>query len=376
MHIIYVVTKLELGGAQKVCLALFRGMHGNASLISGSEGVLVPLVARNKSAFLLKTFTRDVGLKTLGNEIFSFFQMWRLMRLAKKKYRHVIVHTHSTKAGLMGRWAAFFARIPCRIHTIHGFGFNEYQKPLVRKLQFLCEWVTSLITTHYVCVSRLDYCTGRQLFPRFAKKSSLIHAAVDHIFFNRPTRAHARDTEVITFGTISCFKPQKNLIDLLEVFLLVHQHMAGEGKQVHLNIIGDGHLRSTFESWIDEHKMRPFITLLGWQDKVAQHLSTWNVFVMSSLWEGLPCSVVEARLCKLPVVAYDAGGISEVILNDKNGFVIPRGNIQLLAEKMILLASDDTLRKRLASYADHATLASFNQSHMIDLHKSLYEKLC
>ena len=117
VHVVYVLTKLELGGAQKICLSLLNGVqnkHVTSSLISGTEGVLVPEAQKHSSVHLIKSLRREVGIKTLFFEFFEFFKMISVMRSIKKKHKNIIVHTHSTKAGLIGRWAAFFARIKKR----------------------------------------------------------------------------------------------------------------------------------------------------------------------------------------------------------------------------------------------------------------------
>ena len=129
--VLFIITKLELGGAQKVCLSLFKGLRKygvKTALISGTEGVLVESIKHFDSVYLQQTLKREVGARLIFKEIFSFWEMWKTIRKLKKQYVKIIVHTHSTKAGLMGRWAAFFAGVTYIIHTVHGFGFNDFQK--------------------------------------------------------------------------------------------------------------------------------------------------------------------------------------------------------------------------------------------------------
>lgn len=376
-RVVYILTKLELGGAQKVCLALMQGMRDHkvpATLISGTEGVLANKTKNFESVYLLPAFKREVSIKHVWQELKSFVGMIRLLSDLRKKYGQLIVHTHSTKAGIMGRWAAFFARVKIRIHTVHGYGFNERQSRFTWLCIYLCELLTSFITTHFVCVSQKDQQVGIKLFPRFAKKSSIIRAAAEwDAFCNVRNGADASFEKTFVVGTVSCFKPQKNLFDLLNAFKKVHDFFSQNSKKVLLQIIGDGVQRPSIEAWIKENKLGDAITLLGWQNDVALWMKHWNVFALSSLWEGLPIAIVEARLCKLPVVAYDVGGVGEIIKDGKNGFLLKSGDWISLADQLIKIVQDDALYNLLAMYDDN--LQDFNDEVMIKNHVDLYNKM-
>lgn len=133
VNVLYIITKLELGGAQKVCLSLLNGVKKNggfAGLISGQYGSLVDEVKDLDSVFLLSEFEREIGFKNSFKEIILFLKLIRIIKKNKKNYPDLIVHTHSTKAGILGRWAAFFAGVKNRIHTVHGFAFHEHQNKI------------------------------------------------------------------------------------------------------------------------------------------------------------------------------------------------------------------------------------------------------
>ncbi len=370
IHVLYIITKLELGGAQKVCLSLFENMRssGHTSfLISGNQGTLTKTVSEKSTIILLDTFKREVGIQTAFNELKTFFSLITHIRNLRKKHPYLMVHTHSTKAGLLGRWAAFFAGIKSRIHTVHGFGFHPYQTKIGWFLNYALELLTSFITTHYVCVSSCDVKTGIRLLPRFARKHSIIRAAVNQSQFipARRCKIEATDNSFI-FGTISCFKKQKNLFDLFEAFKLCKQQNA----QVTLEVIGDGHLRTDLEQWIAKNRMQKSIILHGWQDIVHTYLNRWDAFILSSLWEGLPCSVIEARLVQLPVISYDTGGIHDVIYHGQNGLLCKPKQIEKLAQQMLQLSTNQTLISQLQNYADD--LSDFDINTMIKQHVELY----
>jgi len=374
--VVYIITKLELGGAQKVCLSLFNGLRDNnitSYLITGNDGILTKEIANQKNVFLLPSLQREITLKSLYQEVKSLFSMIRLLRKLKKKHPNLIVHTHSSKAGILGRWAAFFAHIKKRIHTIHNYGFHDHQKALAWLATYLPELLTSYITTHYICVSSENVKTGLRLLPHFARRHTIIRAAVDWKTFYTPARTAQtfpakKDTPFI-FGSVACFKPPKNIFDLLNAFAYAYT----KNSRIRLEIIGDGTLRPKIERWIAQHKLDHIITLHGWQDKVAPIMLDWHAFVLSSLWEGLPCAIVEARLLKLPVLSYKTGGIPDVITHEANGLLFDQQDWHALAQGMLRLAECPKTHYKLQHHKDN--LIDFNDSHMIQEHIALYRQI-
>lgn len=374
INIVYIVTKLELGGAQKVCLSLFNGLKksGDTSiLISGTEGDLVEQIKNSPDIILLKNLKREVSFfNLLFLEIKNFIELTKELRKLKKKHANLIVHTHSTKAGLIGRWAAFFAGIKIRIHTIHGYAFHNHQNKIIWLLIYLTELISSFITTHFICVSSQDVKTGKKLLPGFRKKHSIIRAAVDWKKFYKATRiTEFPENKIFIFGTVACFKKQKNLLDLFKAFKIVNL----QKPNCILEVIGDGILRPELEKWIRENKLNNKIILHGWKKNVAEHMINWNAFVLSSLWEGLPCAVVEARLLKLPVLSYKTGGIHDVIIQGKNGFLYEQGDWDALAQGMLEVTNNKNLYENLNNYKEN--LNDFKDINMIQKHIKLYQNL-
>ncbi len=372
--VVYIITQLELGGAQKVCLSLFKALQKAgcaAHLISGKSGPLVKDVSKRENVFLLPSMQQKISLRSLKNEWKNFWEIVNTLKRIKKEHPHLIVHTHSTKAGLIGRWAAWWAGIRTRIHTIHGYGFHAHQSWFVWLPIYVLELFTSFITTHFICVSAHDAQTGIRLFPGFELKHAIIRAGVDAQQFYTPAfmlRAPSMK-KLFIFGSISCFKPQKNLIDLLRAFEKAYQ----ANDRARLEIIGDGAQRKHLEDWIITHNLSHAITLHGWQHSVAKITKEWHVFALSSLWEGLPCAIIEARLQRLPIVSYKTGGVSEVVLDQQNGFLVEQGNWHGLGSRMITLMNTNTLYRKMQNFPDN--LADFDSAHIVKEHIALYKEL-
>ncbi|NCX96784.1 MAG: glycosyltransferase, partial [Chitinophagia bacterium] len=317
-----------------------------------------------KQVILLDALKREVGF----SEITAFIQMISTIKQLKKKYPNLIVHTHSTKAGYLGRWAAWFAGVKQRVHTVHGFGFHEHQSLLGYIVAYLLELLTNIITSHYVCVSSKDVATGVRVLPFFSKKYSLIRAAIDEQRFI-PAQITKMPSEHFIFGTVACFKKQKNIFDLLDAFSYAYS----KNQSIRLEIIGDGFLRPKIEQWIKRHNLTEHITLHGWQSQVSTIMQGWHAFVLSSLWEGLPCAVVEARFLKLPVITYNVGGISDIISHGNNGLLYNPLDKKGLAEGMLTLSQDKNLYNALHNHQED--LKPFTTAQMIKDHTTLYQSL-
>jgi glycosyltransferase involved in cell wall biosynthesis len=376
IHVAYIITKLELGGAQKVCLQLFNRLQNadiSSHLISGAQGTLIDAVKHHDNLILVDHFKRECSFIAIFNEIRCMWHLIKELKKLKKIYPTLLVHTHSTKAGIIGRWAAWCAGITTRIHTIHGYGFHDHQSWLSWMVIYILELITSSITTHYICVSSLDMQIGEKLFPFFSRKCSLIRAAVNSeqfhpAYVDRPF--DSLQNAPFIFGTVSCFKPQKNLLDLLKAFALLH----ADHPHARLEIVGDGIQRTMIEQWIKEHNLSDAVLLHGWQHDVASIMNRWHTFVLSSLWEGLPCAVIEARLLKLPVLCYDTGGIKDVIFHEKNGMIYKQKDWKSLSHGMMQVCTDMYIYAQLRTYPDN--LDAFHTHNMIDKHATLYKKLC
>lgn len=372
--VVYILTKLELGGAQKICLALVEGMQTavrDTCLITGAEGVLVGTVAEKPNVTMLSSLRPELSMSGIMADLACCKALIQQLRIYKKQYRHLIIHTHSSKAGALGRFVGWMLRIPV-VHTIHGYGFHEQQPILAWWLIYCIELVASCWTTHYICVSRADAKTGTRLFPSFKRKHTIIRAAVDEKKFQRPLKEaplFAYAPTPFIFGTISCFKPQKNLNHLIRAFSYVNVIMP----HARLEIIGDGAMRAELEELISSLHLTSSVTLHGWQHNVVEHMKRWHTFVLSSLWEGLPCAIVEARLLHIPVVCYDTGGISEVIIHNKNGLLVPRHNWQMLGEYMLAIISQPNLYERFQWHEDH--LDEFFYETMLKEHDEVYKTI-
>lgn len=350
LKVIHVITKLELGGAQKfVLMALERlpRSHYEVGLVSGPQGLL-----RDQAESIpeLETFWIASLVRELRpwKDIAAFVGLFRLFRRQKPD----IVHTHSSKAGILGRWAAWLAGVPIIFHTIHGFAFHDYQGRLERALYVGLERLTARITTQFMMVSRANAVRAEALGIVSPGGWILCRPGIPlSEFSNDGERLAPTDWGVPGDGTlvgmVACLKPQKAPLDFIEVA----RHVISRNRSVHFVLAGDGDLRAQVQARIDALDLGDHVTLLGWRRDMPETYRKLDIFLLTSLWEGQPCVFAEAMASGLPIVATGADGAREAIEDAVTGFVCPPGDVPALSEAVLRLAADPDLRRRMGELA-------------------------
>ncbi|MBI5181899.1 MAG: glycosyltransferase family 4 protein [Nitrospirae bacterium] len=345
IKVVHIITKLELGGAQENTLYTVSHLDKKKFipvLITGTEGLLVDDAKRlGIEAHFLPSLVREINPV---KDITALLDIRRLLlKIKRSSQSPIIVHTHSSKAGIIGRWAAFFAGIPVVIHTYHGYGFNDYQSISKRRLFILLERLTARITTRFIAVSKNNIEKGidAKIFKR--DDVELIRSGIDISEFSdiKINKAKKKKELQVDFdkplvGMIACFKPQKAPLDFIKAAHLVHQKMP----DVRFIVAGDGELRPSMEELINSLGLKDKIKLLGFRRDIPEIMKCLDVFVLTSLWEGLPRVILQALAAGVPVVATEVDGSSEVVKNGINGFLIKPGDAEGIAEKIMYILQE------------------------------------
>jgi glycosyltransferase involved in cell wall biosynthesis len=348
--VIHVITKLELGGAQKVTLMTLERLPRDRyelGLVTGPEGLLVDWASR------IEGLDR-VWMPSLIREVRPIQDLKALLGLVTlfRREKPQIVHTHSSKAGILGRWAARLAGVPFIFHTAHGFGFNDFQRPMVKRVYVWLERITTKITTKLVVVSYANAQKGEQ--NRVFKPGDwiLCRDAISVTDFMQPGPRRRKLPEwgippdKLVVGMIACLKPQKSPVDFVDVAARVLK----ENRQAHFVLAGDGELRPQVEQRIQELGIGQHFTLLGWQTDMPEVYRNLDVVVLTSLWEGLPCVFSEAMAGDLPIVATNVDGAREAIVDGENGFLHEPHDVEGMSRSVLKLLQDPELRQMMGKY--------------------------
>ena len=377
-RICHIVTKLELGGAQFTTLftvANLDRVRFRPILITGEPGLLDD-EARKLEGVEFYQVPSLVRLIRPWRDLRAFVELTRLL----KSLRPAIVHTHSSKAGILGRWAAWLAGVPIIIHTIHGYGITPAQP---RWLQFLLiglERLTGLITTRWILVSEADAVKGLRwkLFRQGA--FMVIRPGADTRVF-QGSRLPISDTgefraecgvgsEHLLVGTVAPLKPQKAPQD----FVAVAARVCARVPAARFVWVGDGELRPGVEAAIRRAGLEGRIRLAGWRRDIPDVMRAMDVFLLTSHWEGLPQVLLQARANCVPIVATRAGGSAEAFVEGKHGWLCDPGDIEALAAQVIRLLMDSAERERMRRNGGHIP-NEFNMWAALRKREQLYAML-
>jgi len=366
-NILFVITHLELGGAQKQLLYILRNLDREKYrlfLYAGNRGYLKEKFSNIPGV----TIRLDFSLVRHINPLLDFITFFKIFHFVKK-YKIDIVHTHSPKASALGRWAAFFAGVKNIIYTVHGWPFHDYMNPLVYNFYLFLEKTTAVITKRIVVVSRADFRRALKRNIAIQEKISLIHYGVDIRELEKVYQARNPGQPPRTVFTISSLKPQKGLIYFLNAakLLLENNH------ELNFIIVGDGPLRKRVEKQIRFMGLEDKVQLKGWLDEAFYFFKEPYLFVLSSLWEGLPVALIEAVLSGAPAVVTDTGGVLDIVDNFKNGIVVNPKRVEELSEAVkTILDNYNEWQRMIDMHREELNLSYWSQERMIKQLNGIY----
>jgi len=373
--VVHIITKLELGGAQQN--TLFTIAHLNRErfrpyLITNNEGILVSeaMALNGVKTFLLPELIREINpLK----DIMALLKIRGILRSLKKSDSAAIVHTHSSKAGILGRWGAWLAGADVIIHTIHGFGFHDHQSSPIRTSIILLEKLTAMITDKFIAVSKANIQKGveKGIFP--VQKAILIRSGIElgefeGVKVNKGDKKKELGVEptVPLVTMIGCLKPQKAPLDYVEVAHLVLQE-----KDAYFILVGDGILRETVQKRMADLGLGERLKLLGWRRDIAEILAATDIFCLTSLWEGLPRVLPQAMIMEIPIVATMVDGTPEAVIDGVNGFLREPHDVKGMAENIIYLLNHAEKAVEMGKQGK-GMVGAFDIWKMVDEQEKLY----
>lgn len=373
IKLLFVITKLELGGAQKQLLSLSSNLNQERYrifLFTAKNGPLLPEALSIKGIIVKKSRWLGRSINPL-KDFLALIEIYTFIR----KHNIEIVHTHSSKAGILGRLAAKLAKTKIIIHTIHGWSFNNYQS-LVKRLLFIwLERFTAEFTDRLIVVSYFDKQTGLNRHIGREDKYCLIRYGINFAEFNVDGQKIRKELGIgsddLVIGMIACFKPQKSPEDFIKLAFLIKKI----SPYTRFLLVGDGILRHKIERLIHKLNLEKQVILTGWRRDIPRLLSAIDIFVLTSLWEGLPISVLEAMASGKPVIANNTGGIAEVAIEGKLGFLVTPRQINRFAERVTILLKNKDLRIQMGQAARNSLDSNFNITNMITRHENSYGEL-
>jgi glycosyltransferase involved in cell wall biosynthesis len=379
MRVVHIITRMIVGGAQENTLLSVAGLrqrHGvDAWLLTGPQtGPEGNLLGRPAAAGV-----PVVTIRTLVREIAPVRDLLALVSLwwALRRLRPDVVHTHSGKAGILGRLAAFLAGVPRVIHTLHGSPEFRDERSLPRFAYRFAERCLSRLTDDLVgvCAAMVEQAQAMGLRPR--RGFHVVYSGFDVDAFAAGARELAGQAIRRRFGippsafvvaTVARLAPLKGHLDLIRAA----ERLADPS--LWLLVVGDGPMRGALESAAREAGLGGRVAWAGLvpPEAVPAHLAAADCVVHASYREGLARVIPQAFLARRPVVAYLLDGAPELVIPEATGWGVPPGDVGALAQAVRAVAEDPAQARVLAEAGARRVAGSFRAEAMVDALADLY----
>lgn len=370
VKILHVQLMPMLSGAQKVTLDEMRllGDDYTQTLICSGYGQFTEEAEKlGVNIVCINSLVREVSPK---KDIASFFAIYKFI----KNNNFDIVHTHSSKTGVIGRVAAKLAGVKKIVHTVHGFAYPAAKRKTSKFVYYLMDFFAALCTDHLIVMNDADLKLARKVLPIRNKKIVLINNGVDVNAYNvkmNPDDSNALKLELdiksnnINIVSVGRLSQQKNPELLLKAFEKI------DDTRVALYYIGDGPLYKELVDQTENMGISERVHFLGWRKDVQKILPLFDIFILASRWEGMPLAILESMAASVPVICSDIPS-NRFLVESTSGLLFKSDDADDLACKIQLFLSDNDLRIWHATQANMKIKKSFDLEKRVNLLKVMY----
>ncbi len=374
--ILYLITLGEQGGAQKYVLDLAANLKNKYQIVLASGGRPNNYLQQQANNLNLPYYYLSRLQRKLNplNDLIAFWQIFRLCR----HYRPDIIHLNSSKAGALGALAAKLAGVKKVIYTVHGLVLNEPLSLKQKIFYWLAEWLSAKFKKQLICVSQADRqaLLSNKIAPD--SKITVIYNGLIAGQINFLERSNARrqlsqlincqlTADDLLIGTVANLYPTKGLTYLIKAARQVNQSYA----HAKFIVIGEGPRQKALQQFIHVLKLEKNFFLPGSLRQAANYLKGFDIFVLPSVKEGFPYTLLEAMAAQLPIIATYVGGVPEIIQPGYNGLLVPAADANALAQSINKLISDKKLRASFAN-AQSKLINQFNLSRTLQQTEKIY----
>ncbi len=357
-HVIDIAKKINKSEFQ---LDIIYSTDRNKNFVQESKGI----------------FNNTIGLPIKRSASFTDISNIIKMRKIILENNYDIVHCHRTKAGYVGRLAAFVSRHPNIIYSPHGFMFCDNRILMKRFLYLKMEKYLGYVTQKLVAVSgsERDIAIEHNIVPN--KKIITLYNSIDpsdfddFTYINRVTEKIKDGSEII-LGTVGRLYYQKDPITLIKSFKIINDRFPN----TKLVMVGDGPLEQVCIKLIDKLGLKSKIDLTGYQKNSKAYYKKFDIFMLSSHYEGLPYALLEAMIMGIPSVGTNVVGIKDLILNGKTGYLAEEEDYYGLADAVINLLSNPKLLSEFSENAKNIIRENFNFNNGIKEYQEFYSSVC
>ncbi|MBF0571562.1 MAG: glycosyltransferase family 4 protein [Candidatus Omnitrophica bacterium] len=379
IKVLHIITRLDRGGSSINTIETVSRLDPNkfeAFLISGCTNdpdgsIEASLKMKNIRYVFFTDLQREISV---WKDIKAYFKLYNFI----KRGRFDIVHTHSSKAGILGRWAAKYAGVKRIIHTPHGHIFYGYFGPIQTALFIWLERTTALITDKIITLTN----RGKQEHIDFkiaaCDKFVTIYSGIDPqaktVFNSQEKKEQFKEQwhipqKSFIFGYVGRLDPIKGISYLVDAI----SRMVRQYPQSHLLLVGDGSERQKLRQKSDALGLNNHISFVGFQKEPDRFIECMDVFVLASLNEGMGRAILEAMAYGKPVIATKVGGVPELVEDGLSGLLVPARDTDAFVAAMIRLIKDRELLQGMGGQAKVRVGDNFSLDKMVRDIEHLYE---
>jgi len=369
MRVLHITGDSHYGGAGPIIIGLGR--------IAQAEGWQVDVLSTDPvfQRAIARHGLGIVDLDVIRREIRPVWDLSGLVRLAQflRREQYAIVHTHTSKAGFVGRLAARLAHIPVIVHTVHGFAFHErsphrtqlFYTALERAAAHWCHRIVSVSEFHRRWALELKICDSSQIVAIPNGIARLPKPAVAPPELRRSLGVRPSDLMMLTMARLA---PDKGLSDLIEAAAILARY----DRRFLVVIAGEGSARAALENQARERGVADHVAFLGFREDVSELLEAADLVVLPSLREGLSIALLEAMAAAKPIIATSIGSHKELISQGNIACLVPPGDAIALSDAILRLARDPVLMARLATRAKDLFEKQYTEDRMLKAYRHLY----
>jgi glycosyltransferase involved in cell wall biosynthesis len=372
IRVMRIIARMNVGGPAVQVSGLIRGFNPSefdhrlyTGFCAADEADYLDIVAHDVTAIRIAGFGRRVSL---GGDVKAFISLVKEIR----RFEPHVIHTHTAKAGLLGRVASIISLQPSiRVHTFHGHLLNGYFGQFKRSLVVLAEKVLALYTHQLLAVGAkvrqdlLDAGVGK--IEKFGVMPPGLAIA------QLPTKIESQESFGISSSKLQfAFIGRVTQIKRPDRFLDVVSEVKTRQIGVDFFMAGDGELLEACRERVTREDLP--VKILGWQSDIEKVLSAADVVILTSDNEGTPLSLIQAGMAGLPVVTTNVGSVPEIVLDGITG-IITGLDVHEIADAIEKLFNNSKLRNQLGSTAQEFTTANFGVQRLVSDHENLYKKL-
>ena len=373
IKILYVITLAEVGGAQTHVKSLVESLDKKRFEVTIACSFTGPLVDSLKQLGV-----RVYELPNLVREISIVKDLKTVIQLIKfcRKEKFDILHAHSSKAGFLGRIAAYIARVPVIIFSVHGFSFTPENPSILKKIFMAIEFFCGKISSKVICVSEKDMEFAVKEKILASDRVSSIANGVDFERFSHGSREKIRnefhfDEKKIVVGMVTRLVDAKGCRELIES---AHT-LSNKYPELRFLLVGEGPDDEKYHKMVQEFGIKDVFILTGLRDDIPDILAGIDIFALPSYTEALPYAIIEAMSAGKPVITTTVGGIPELINDGVEGFLITPKDLSALSEKIEILTNDENLRNRFGVAAESKIRENYFLEKTVNMTTSLYRNI-